>query len=84
MQPLACRHFFTFLFEARVGACNPFAVGWVQDSFGDVNLEQWVLTNSESPNNIKEKAVLNFREASKVRKQKWDTKAKERVLEVGD
>ena len=56
----------------------------MQDSFGDIYLEEWVLTNSEGVQNLKEKDVLNFREASKVKKEKWYTKAKERVLELGD
>ena len=58
--------------------------GWVQQSLGDVDLEQWVLENAERVQNLREKATANYSECSRIRKEKWDGKAKERVFNVGE
>ena len=41
------------------------------------------MTNTERVQTLKETAMLNYKEASRIRKQSWDTKAKQRVLQVG-
>ena len=58
--------------------------GWVQTSLGEVDLEQWVLENSERVQNLREQAVVNLRECSELRKEKWDKKAKPREFKKGD
>ena len=58
--------------------------GWEEDSLGKIDLEEWVLTNSERVQALKEKAVVNLKECSRIRKDIWDSKAKQRVLQMGD
>ena len=58
--------------------------GWVQQSLGDVDLEQWVLENAERVQNLRKKVTANYSECSRIRKEKWDGKAKERVFNVGE
>ena len=58
--------------------------GWVQESLGNIDLEQWVLQNSERIQNLREKAIVNYQECSRIRKQKWDIKAKQRAFKFGD
>ena len=55
-----------------------------RDSLGKIDLEEWVLTNSERVQALKEKAVVNLKEFSRIRKDNWDSRAKQRVLQVGD
>ena len=47
-------------------------------------MEQWVLENAERVQNLREKATANYSECSRIRKEKWDGKAKERVFNVGE
>ena len=44
--------------------------GWVQESHGEINLEQWVMENSERVQNLREK--------------RWDGNAKERTFKTGN
>ena len=39
--------------------------GWVQDALGEVDLEEWVLENSERVQDLKEKAVLKLKECER-------------------
>ena len=57
--------------------------GWVQESLGEIDLEDQVIQNTERVHALREKVVLNYTECSKIRKQKWDKKAKPRAFEVG-
>ena len=57
---------------------------WVQTSLGEIDLEQWVLENSERVQNLREQAVVNLKECSKLRKESWDKKAKPREFKKGD
>ena len=43
-----------------------------------------MLKNSERVQDLKEKAVLKLKECSQIRKTKWDAKATEKTLQVGD
>jgi len=57
---------------------------WVQTCFGEIDLEQWVLENSERVQNPREQAVVNLKECSELRKESWDKKAKPREFWKGD
>ena len=50
---------------------------------GDIDLEQWVIENTERVQNLREKAVVNYEVCSHVRK-KWDKKVNQRTLTVVD
>ena len=58
--------------------------GWVQADLGDVDLEEWVVTNCERVQKLRDKAVVNMMECSHLRKEKWDSKAKIREFQKGD
>jgi len=55
---------------------------WAESDLGDVNLEEWVLSNAERVQNSIEKCVQGLVEKGIMRKEKWDTKAKEREFIV--
>ena len=58
--------------------------GWVQQSLGDIDLEQWVMENSEHVQNLRDNAVVSYKQCSKMRKEQWDVKAKPREFKPGD
>ena len=58
--------------------------GWVQSSLGKVDLEQWITENSERVQDLRDKAVVNFKQCSLLRKEKWDERAKPREFKKGD
>ena len=58
--------------------------GWVQEDLGEIDLEEWVVTNCERVQRLRDKAVVNLKEASHSRKDKWDAKAKAREFQRGD
>ena len=58
--------------------------GWVQSDLGEVDLEQWVVNNSERVQRLLDKAVVNLKECSLLCKEKWDEKAKVREFKKGD
>ena len=58
--------------------------GWVQDDLGSIDLEEWVTNNCERVQRLHNKAVVNLKECSSIRKEVWDTKAKMREFKKGD
>ena len=58
--------------------------GWAQQSLGDIDLEQWVMENSERVQNLRDNAVVSYKQCSKMRKEQWDVKAKPREFKPGD
>ena len=58
--------------------------GWVQEDLGEIDLEDWVVTNCERVQRLRDKAVVNLKECSLLRKEKWDLKAKIREFKKGD
>jgi len=57
---------------------------WVQDDLGGVDLEEWVLLNSERVEGEREKAEEKLRETALKRKNEWDRKARERMFKIDD
>jgi len=57
---------------------------WAESELGEVNLEEWVMSNAERVQNSREKCVLGLVEKGAKRKEKWDLKAKEREFVVGE
>ena len=57
---------------------------WVQQELGDIDLQEWVLKNTEKIDNLRDKAVDQYHTKSKRRKELWDEKSKERSFVVGD
>jgi len=57
---------------------------WAERDLGEVDLEQWVLENSEHVENLRESSSLKLRESMEKRKKTWDSKAKTRVFAVGE
>ena len=57
---------------------------WVQDELGEVDLEEWVIENAERVQALREQATINYSDVSKLRKEAWDKKAKERSYKEGD
>ena len=55
----------------------------MQTSLGEIDLEDWVIQNTERVNDLREKAVVNCTDCSRERKKNWDKKAKLRTFEVG-
>ena len=49
--------------------------GWVQTSLCEINLEDWIIKNTEQVNDLREKAVVNYTDCSRERKKNWDKKA---------
>ena len=58
--------------------------GWVQSDLGPVDLEEWVMTNSERIERMREMAVATQKDISSVRKKVWDKKAQNRQFEKGE
>ena len=57
---------------------------WVEDEFEDIDLEEWVMRNSERVQQLRDEAVVNYSEVSRKRKEKWDKRAVERLYAIGD
>jgi len=53
-------------------------------SLGDIVLEQWVMENSERVQNLRDNAVVSYKQCLKMRKEQWDMKAKLREFKPGD
>ena len=58
--------------------------GWVQEDLGDDELDQWIAENTERVQRLRDKAKVNYKECSRIRKEKWDKTAKLRGFNVGD
>ena len=58
--------------------------GWVQSSLGDVDLEQWIMENSERVQGLRDQAVVNLKQCSVLRKEKWDEISKPIEFQKGD
>ena len=58
--------------------------GWVQQEFGPVDLEQWVVENSERVQKMRDLAVATMTTTSKARKQTWGKGAQVREFSKGD
>ena len=54
--------------------------GWVQQELGPVDLEQWVLENSDRVQRMRVLAVVNMNETSEARKKVWDKGAQMRMV----
>jgi len=57
---------------------------WAQQDLGSIDLEEWVMCNSERVENEREKSELQLRKTAEARKKEWDKRAKERELNVND
>jgi len=67
--------------------CTPIQLlykAWAQQDLGGVDLEEWVICNSERVENERERSEVKLRKAAELRKKEWDRRAKERELNVGD
>ena len=58
--------------------------GWVQSNLGSIDLEEWVADNCERVQRLRDKAVVNFKECSRIRKEVWDSKSKPKEFMKGD
>ena len=58
--------------------------GLVHEDLGDVELDQWIAENTERVQRLRDKAKVNYKECSRIRKEKWDKTAKLRGFNVGD
>ena len=58
--------------------------GWVQGDLGAVDLEEWVLVNSDRIEKLREQAVVTQRDVFQCRKNNWDKGAQSRQFEKGD
>ena len=58
--------------------------GWVHEDLDDVELDQWIAENTERVQRRRDKAKVNYKECSRIRKEKWDKTAKLRGFNVGD
>ena len=43
--------------------------GWVKQSLGDVDLEEWVMENTVRVHNLRDKAVVSYKTCSELRKR---------------
>jgi len=57
---------------------------WSDKELGDIDLTEFVLTNSERVEALREASSLHLRESMSKRKAKWDKRAKVRRFEIGD
>ena len=57
---------------------------WAQMDLGEIDLEEWVICNSARVETAREKAIVDKQRVSQQRICKWDSKAKDRNVEVGD
>ena len=58
--------------------------GWVQEELGPIDLEQWVLENSERVQKLRDDAVANMMATAEARKHVWNNKAQVREFQKGD
>ena len=56
----------------------------VKDELGDIDLEEWLMRNSERIQQLRGDAVVNYSEVSRKRKEKWDKRAVERLYAIGN
>jgi len=67
--------------------CTPLGLlykAWAQEDVGEIDLEEWVLTNCERVESAREKSQERLRKTAMERKSEWDKRAKERMFEEGD
>jgi len=57
---------------------------WSDKELGEIDLTEFVLTNSERVEALREASSLHLRESMSKRKVKWDRQAKVRKFEIGD
>ena len=48
---------------------------WVQSDLGEMDLQDWVLSNAEKVQTLREPALVTKQTVSKARKQTWDRRA---------
>ena len=58
--------------------------GWVQKDLGPIDLEQWVMENSDRVQRMRDTAVVTMNETTEQRKREWDRKAQTRQFDKGD
>jgi len=56
---------------------------WINRELRELDIQEFVLENSERIESLRESSSLRLREVMESRKEKWDRKAKERVFIVG-
>ena len=56
----------------------------MQSDLGEIDLQDWVLTNAERVQSLREKALINKQAVSKARKQDWNRKAQSREFSKGE
>ena len=57
---------------------------WVQSDLGEVDLQEWVLTNAERVQVLREQALASKQSVSKAKNQVWDRRAQVREFEKGE
>ena len=57
---------------------------WAGQDVGNVDLDEWVVLNSERVEAIRDSTMAAKLDVAAKRKTKWDRKAKERIFSVGD
>jgi len=57
---------------------------WVDSDLGECDITEFVLSNSERVESLREASSLKLRENMETRKKKWDKGAKTRKFHVGD
>ena len=58
--------------------------GWVQHDLGPIDIEEWVVQNSERVQHMRETAVVQLTNTSQQRKKDWDKKAQFREFRKGE
>ena len=58
--------------------------GWVQDDLGSIDLEDWVMENSDRVQRMRDSAVATRNQTTDQRKREWDRKAQTRMFDKGD
>jgi len=59
-------------------------MAWARQDLGEIDLEEWVIRNSERVENERERTGEQLRKTAELRKKEWDRKARERMFEEGD
>ena len=57
--------------------------GWIQKDLGPIDIEEWVMGNTERVQHMRDLAVVNQSVTSEKRKTDWDRKAQFRQFEKG-
>jgi len=57
---------------------------WAQADLGELDLEEWVVGNCERIEMLRDSSVLKLNETMRKRKEKWDSKSKDREFQMGE